>query len=65
MQFRLSLKFLLTLLIAILSYELIAIALPLMNKPSDLAFYGGGMLLVTTVAGTLAVVRLLWRRRYP
>ena len=63
MQLRKPLKFLLTLLITILAYKLIVIALPLMNRPSDLSFYGGGIFLVLTVVGTIALVRLLWRRR--
>ena len=63
MQFRFLVKFFSTFLIAVLAYELIAIALPLMNKPSDLAFYGGALLLAVTVAGTFTVLRLMWRRR--
>jgi hypothetical protein len=59
MQYR---TILLTLLITVLSYKLMVTAFSLMNKPSDLALYGGLTLLVLTVIGFLAMVRLLWRR---
>ena len=55
-------KILLTLLIIVLGYKLMIVALPLMNKPSDRALYVGATLLITSVAGTSAVLRLLWRR---
>ena len=59
MQYR---RFLLTLLMTVLGYKLMVIALPLMNKPSDLALYSGALLLAITAVGYIAVVRLLWRR---
>lgn len=55
-------RVLLTLLMIVLGYKLMIVALPLMNKPSDRALYVGATLLVTSVAGTAAVIRLLWRR---
>lgn len=59
MQFR---RFLLTLLITVLGYKLMVIALPLMNKPSDVALYGGATLLVLTAVVFVTLIRLLWRR---
>ncbi len=55
-------KLLLTLLIAVLGYKLMAIALPLMNKPSDRALYGGEALLVLSLVVTVTALRLLWRK---
>ncbi len=55
-------KVLVTLLMIVLGYKLMIVALPLMNKPSDRSLYLGAVLLVTSVAGTAAVIRLLWRR---
>ena len=51
-----------TLLMIVLGYKLMIVALPLMNKPSDRSLYLGAALLATSVAGTAAVIRLLWRR---
>ncbi len=59
MQYR---KLLLTLLVAVLGYKLMATALPLMNKPSDAALYGGAALLVFSLVGTCVAIRLLWRK---
>lgn len=59
MQYR---KTLLTLLIAVLGYKLMATALPLMNKPSDAALYGGTALLVFSLVFTFTALRLLWRK---
>lgn len=55
-------KILLTLLIAVLGYKLMATALPLMNKPSDTALYGGMALLVFSLVATFTALRLLWRK---
>ena len=55
-------RVLLTLLITALAYQLTVIALPLMNKPSDLALDEGIGLLALTAVGWIALVRLLWRR---
>ena len=57
MQYR---KVSLTLLIAVLGYKLMATALPLMNKPSDAALYGGAALLVLSLVATFIALRLLW-----
>ncbi len=57
-----SRRLLLTLLITVLGYKLMVIALPLMNKPSDAALFGGATLLVLTVVGFVILIRLLWRR---
>ena len=56
MQYR---KTMLTLLVAVLGYKLMATALPLMNKPSDADLYGGAVLLVFAgkhIHGTTALM---------
>jgi hypothetical protein len=37
-------------------------AFSLMDKPSDIALYGGATLLAFTAIGFITIVRLLWRR---
>jgi hypothetical protein len=55
-------RFLLTLLLTVLSYKSMVTAFSLMNKPSDIALYGGATLLAVTAIGFITMVRLLWRR---
>jgi hypothetical protein len=59
MQYR---KPVLTLLVIVLAFKLMVTAFSLMNQPSDAALYGGEALLVLTAIGSIASVRLLWRR---
>jgi hypothetical protein len=59
MQYR---RFLLTLLLTVLSYKLMVTAFSLINKPSDIALYEGATLLAVTAICFITLVRLLWKR---